>query len=453
MSQTRDMTQGKPLGLLLGFAWPILLSSLCQQLYTIADSLVVGRLLGVSAFAAVGATGFFSWLFIDILVGLAQGFGILFAQRFGAGDKQGLYRSVALSCLMGLGFAVVLTAAGLLLAPWALQAMRTPAELLEPALSYLRWILSGLTITFFNRLAGILLQALGNSKAPFYGVILSTLSNLLLDVLFVAGFSWGVAGAAAATVLAQLLSLCYCLFTLKGIFSPDIFRRKEGSCLPLCKELLRLGGPLAFRNGVISFGGLFVQSAINPYGSLFVAGITASQKYFDFLQLPAGALDGSFATYSAQNFGKGCINRIKKGFTTVTILGLTSCAAAVAVILLFGKPMLGFLVTGTPEELSQMTVYGYESFLGMCIGMPFLYMLYLYRSGLQGMGASLSPMFSGFLELSLRLFSVFFLPSLLGEWSIYLANPLGWVAACLYLGLCYHSRYRKVSGNTQKTEK
>lgn len=437
------MTQGKPLGLLTAFAVPLMLGSVCQQLYTVADSAVVGRLIGVDAFAAVGAAGFLGFMVLDIILGFTQGFGILFAQRFGGKDLDGLRRSVSMSVLLALGLGLLLTAGSLLAVDPVLRLMGTPADILPDTLVYLRWLFAGTLVTMAYNLAGTLLRALGNSKTPLVAVILSSVLNVALDVLFVAVFHWGVAGVAAATVTAQFFSFLYCL---RKLFSTPEARVGPRDFIPdggTLKELLRLGLPLGFRNAVITGGGLFVQSAINRYGKLFVAGTTAAQKYFGFMQLAVGALDGAFATYSAQNYGAGNLPRIQEGMRCARRMALISSVAISGLIVLLGKPLIALLVTGSPQDMAEILEVGWQNLLVIACGLPLLCLLYLYRSGLQGMGSTLVPMLSGFVELGLRIASVLLLPLLIGRWGVYTADALGWVGAALLLCISYYRTYRK----------
>lgn len=443
MANTMDMTRGKPLGLLVSFAVPIFLSSVFQALYSVADSAVVGQFLGVDAFAAVGAAGNVSWMVLDVILGLTQGFGILYAQRFGAHDSPGLRRGIAMSIWLSLGLGALLTLLGILGAKPMLIAIQTPEEILPDTLTYLYWIFGGTLINTAYNVAGKLLAGLGNSRTPLLAVIVSSIFNVLLDLLIVGVLDWGVTGAAFSTVAAQLLSFLICLWKLRSIpevrLSKEDFRLDKGSL----RELVRLGAPLGFRNGVISVGGLFVQWAINGYGTLFVAGTTAAGKYFNLLQLVAGALDGSFATYSAQNYGTKNLARIRQGMRYVTAIALVSSLATAVLTVIFGRTLIQLLVTGDAADLEAVTQVGYENLLITAAGLPVLYMLYLYRSGLQGMGSTFAPTLSGFVELGLRLASVFLLPPFLGRWGIYMANAVGWAGAFLLLCISYYHVYHK----------
>lgn len=441
MKKIADMTQGRPLGLLTRFAAPLLIGSLCQLLYTAADSAVVGRMLGVNAFAAVGASGFLSWLVTDMILGLTQGFGILFGQLFGKKQWPQLRQAAAAAAAVGLCAGAVMTVLGLAAAGPVLRLMNTPGPILPLAASYLRVLFCGILVTMFDRLVFTLLLSLGNSRMPVTGNILSCALNIVLDILLVGALDWGVRGAAAATVLAQLVCLAYCLMKLREI--PELRPMELRPSPALMGDLLRLGGPLAFRNGVISLGGLFVQSAINGYGTLFVAGMAAVEKYFGLIDLPGGALEGAFANFSAQNYGAGRMDRLKDGLRCSVLLALASWGVMAAGLLAWGRELLGLLVSGSPEELERLLGVGCEYLTVLVLSIPLMYLLCLYRSGLEGMGNVLAPTLSGFMELGLRIVAVLFLPRLLGRWAVYLADPLGWLGALLLLAVSYHRVYRE----------
>lgn len=448
MEKVADMTQGRPLGLLVRFAWPLLVGSLCQLLYTAADGAVVGQMLGVNAFAAVGASGFLSWLVTDMILGLTQGFGILFGQLFGRKQWPMLRQAITAAMVIGLGAGAVMTMLGLVTTGAVLRLMNTPDLILALAVSYLQVLFCGVLVTMFNRLAFTLLLSLGNSRTPVTGNIISCVLNIVLDILLVGELGWGVEGAAVATVLAQFICLMYCLIKLWDI--PELRPLDLRLSPVLMDKLLRLGGPLAFRNGVISLGGLFVQSAVNGYGTLFVAGMAAVEKYFGLLNLPGDALEGAFANFSAQNYGARRMDRLKEGIRCSVLLSLISWGIIAAGVAVWGRELLGLLVSGSPADLEQLLSVGYEYLMILVLSIPLMYLLCLYRSGLEGMGNVLAPTFSGFMELGLRILAVLVLPGVLGRWGIYLANPLGWLGAMILLAVSYHRVYRQKSGNRQE---
>ncbi len=220
-------------------------------------------------------------------------------------------------------------------------------------------------------------------------------------------------------------------------------RQDFGNSPSLMKELLRLGIPLAFRNGVIAVGGLFVQTAINGYGKLFVAGMAAAEKFFELITFTGSAFEGAFAIYSAQNFGAGNMPRLKKGLRCSVLLSLAGAFVVAVIASVFGKGMIGLLITGNPKDLQQVIQTGYEYLVILAFTVPLMFLLCLYTAGLQGMGSTLVPTLSGFVELGVRILSVMFLPEILGKRAVYAAIPLGWLAASLLLGVSYHRMYRR----------
>lgn len=443
MNKTIDMTQGRPLGLLLRFAAPLMLGSLCQILYAAADGVIVGRIVGIDAFAAIGAANFLVLLVYEIILGLTQGFGVIFAQLFGKKDYAGLRGAVSAAVLLSTAMSAFMTVAGFICVKPVLLFMNTPTDILPFAQIYVYWMYAGIAVTMANRLFSTLLLSLGNSKAPVIANTASCVLNILLDLLFAAVFHWGVAGVAAATVTAQLGSAFYCIVKLWNIPHIRLARRDIHLSSSYMGELLRLGLPMAFRNGVIAVGGLFVQTAINGYGKLFVAGMAASEKFFELISFTGSAFEGAFGIFSAQNFGAGDMPRLKKGFHCSVLLSLAGASVMAVVVAVFGKKLISLLITGESSEIQQITQIGYEYLIVLATTVPLMFMLCLYRAGLQGMGSALIPTLSGFVELGIRIISVLLLPEILGKWAVYFANSLGWLAAMVLLGVSYHQMYRK----------
>lgn len=250
-----DMTRGKPLPLMASFAVPLMVGNICQLLYSVADSAVVGRVLGVQAFAAVGAANFYSWLVTDIVLGFAQGFGVVLARRFGGKDSSTLRRTAAMLVLLGLLLALVLTAASQALIGPVLRLTGIPEDIRLQSCTYLRWLLAGVPAMIAYNLAASMLRALGNSRAPLTAVIVSCVSNVGLNLLFSAVFGWGVAGVALATVAAQTMSFLCCFVVLCRVPEMHLCRRDFRVDTAAVRQLLRLGVPPALRNAVTSLAG------------------------------------------------------------------------------------------------------------------------------------------------------------------------------------------------------
>ena len=438
MIGTMDMTKGRIAPQLIRFGVPLMLSSVLQLLYSLCDSLVVGRLIGVEAFAAVGAASLLSWLPMSMLLGMSHGFGVTMSQLFGAGDDAGLRWAAGLSAGMGLLLAMLMSGVGIVFLPQMLATMRTPAEILEPETQYLRVIFLGLGLFILYNVAASLLRAAGDSRTPLAALIVSTLLNIALDYILVAFAGMGVSGVALATVLAQLVSLLVCLVRLRirPLKTPqtEIAGMSPGA---IARQLLKLGMPPMLRDGVIAVGGLFVQSVVNGFGVAFVAGMTAARRYFSMMEMAGGALEGALATFVGQNAGAGNVDRVHSGTRTAVLLGLISSALTATVAAVFAHPLIALLVAESNAEVVRVGVIALRL---TALFLPSLYLLCLYRASLQSMGDALVPMLSGFAEMALRIACVVALPPFIGASAAYFADGLGWVAAMILLMAAYYRR-------------
>ena len=443
MAKARDMTRGSPARLLAGFALPLMLGHVFQQIYNVADSAIVGRLISIDAFAAVGAAGFLSWLVTSAILGLTQGFGTVFAQRFGAGDIAGLRKSVGVGVGCALGVSVALTALGMALAALALPAMDTPPELLADAQLYLYVLFGGTPLLMGYNFAAAVLRALGDSKSPVYAGILSSLLNIALDYAAVAFLGMGVAGVALGTVLAQGFSLLFCLWRLRGVAQVRPGRedlRMDGA---VARQLFALGGPMALRDGLMAIGGLIYQRVINGYGAVTVAGVAAAWRYFALMEVVGAGLDGAVAVYVGQNHGAGRRDRVRQGIRVGRRMALGGAVGIALLMAGSGRGLIALLVAGEAGEVAAVVSVGYGAMLGMALFLPALYLLYIHRAALQGMGDALWPMGAGLLELALRVGAVLTLPAFLGRWGVYLADGVGWLGAALLLTLALARALRR----------
>lgn len=434
------MTTGKPAGLLLSFALPLMAGNICQQLYTMVDTMVVGQVLGVEALASLGAADWLNWLVLGIIMGFTQGFSILISQRFGAEDQDGLRKVTAMSTLLSAVIAVVVTVSSLLLAEPVLRLLNTPDNVLPGSLSYLRIIFSGsVIVTAYNMMASIL-RAMGDSRTPLYAMLVASVVNIGLDLLFVMGFHWGIPGAAAATVIAQG---CSCLFCLAVLRRMSVLRMTKTDWHPdgsLCRRLFQLGLPMAFQNTVIAVGGLVIQFVINGFGFLFVAGFTATNKLYGLLELAATSFGFSMATYAGQNLGAKKYRRICEGMRSALKMAVATSVIISAAMIAFGKPVLLLFISGEPGEVAQVLDIAYTYLFIMCCLLSVLYLLHLYRSALQGMGDTVIPMVSGIAELTMRIGCALLLPIWLEQYGIYFAEIAAWAGAVVILVTFYYIR-------------
>lgn len=449
MAATRDMTRGDPIRLILVFSLPILAANALQQLYSLVDSLVVGNLLGVTALSAVSSSGWLDWTVLSIAMGLAQGFAIQIAQSFGAGDHRELRRAAGQSLLISAATVVLLGLAAQLLLRPVLTVMKAPPETVGMTEAYLRIIFAGLPpVMAVNVLAGFL-RSVGDSRTPLVAMICATAVNIALDIVFVSLLR-RVEGGAIATVCAQTVSALICFQAVRRL---PVLHPAAADLRPdaaMTRRLLRLGGPIAFQNFVISVGGLVLQTVVNGYPFPFIAGYNTASRMQGLVEMAGGSLGGGVATFTGQNTGAGRPDRVREGLRKSALIGLLLGVAVGGTVALFGKPLLS-LFMGHDEQTLQLYDQVLESgrrFLWvMGAGLPMLYLLFVCRSTLQGLGDTVIPMLSGFVELAMRIGMALLLPLLLHEWGVYLAEIAAWIGAAILLIFGCIYRLRAMDGN------
>ena len=452
MRHTKDMTVGNPIRLIMAFSLPVIAGNLLQQVYSIVDSLIVGQQDGVAALSAITSSGWLDWALASIAIGLAQGFSIEIAHRFGAADHDGLKRAAGQSVLLAVLAVAVLELFAQSTLTLFLRLLQTPEETYRLTLLYLRVIFSGLPLVMAGNLCASFLRAVGDSRTPMIAITAATVVNILLDALFVIVFRWGVAGAAVATVTAQGANALICLVTLSRL---PLFRLDQGCLRPqpvLCRKLFRLGMPVATGNLVISIGGLVLQRAVNGYGFLFMAGYNAASRFQGLMENAGASLGAGVATFVGQNVGAGKMDRVRNGVKKSAGIGIGLAAGVAAVMLIFGNYMLSLFIHDDPAIADQVLTNGSRFLRVMSLGLPFLYLLFVYRSALQGLGDAFIPMLSGVVELIMRVGSVLLLPLILGEWGIYLAEIMAWIGAMVLLIWGYYARLRQMTASSGKKQ-
>ncbi|MCM1190089.1 MAG: MATE family efflux transporter [bacterium] len=445
-AHVKNMTEGNPSKLIVTFALPLMAGNVFQQLYTVVDTAVVGKYLGVKALAALGASDWLNWMMLGIIQGFTQGFGILMAQEFGAKKYDRLRKVIGNSTVLAVFWSFALLATGQLIARPVLLLLQTPEEILGSALLYLRIMFLGIPIVMAYNLLACVLRSLGDGRTPLYAMIIASLTNIALDLLFVLVFRWGIPGAAAATLAAQLISSLYCLYHIRLI---DIMRFASSDFSPearLSCQLLGLGSPMAFQNCIIAVGGMIVQFVVNGVGVLFIAGFTATNKLYGLLEIAATSYGYSMITYVGQNRGAGKYDRIRRGMRSALRIALATSVVIAAAMLLFGKPILSCFISGTPREVEQTLQIAYFYLAVMSVCLPILYLLHVVRSAIQGMGNTLLPMLSGIAEFVMRTATVLLLPLVMGETGIFFAEIAAWAGADVILVISYFATFRQISG-------
>lgn len=449
-AEVKNMTEGKPVSLIVSFALPLMVGNVFQQLYTVVDTMVVGKALGVSALAALGAADWLNWMMLGIIQGLTQGFAILMAQEFGAGNMENLRKAVGNSAVLAALCAAVLLVAGQLLAAPALQLLQTPPEIMGNTLLYLRIMFLGVPIVMTYNLLASILRALGDGKTPLYAMIVASIVNIALDLLFVLGFHLGIAGAAVATLLAQIVSGFYCLWHIRKLEELTLQKRDFFLQRALAVKLFLLGLPMAFQNAIISVGGMIVQFVVNGFGVLFIAGFTATNKLYGILEVAATSYGYAMITYVGQNLGAGRIERIRKGVRSALGVALMTSVVIAAVMLLGGKSILGWFISGTPQEVEQTMKIAYFYLAVMSVCLPILYILHVVRSAIQGMGNTVLPMASGIAEFVMRAGTAILLPMLVGEIGIFFAEIAAWAGADIILVISYFAVLHRMQAVVSK---
>ena len=442
--RTRNMTEGSPIRLILAIALPLMLGNVFQQMYTVVDTIVVSRGVGMDALAALGSSDWFNWLFLGVVQGFAQGFSIPMAQAFGADDHDDLRKFVGNAAALAAITSAIITALALILLRPVLNWMGTPVEIQPTAIEYLTVLFAGLPVVMaYNLLAGIL-RSLGDGKSPLYAMIVASVVNIVLDILFVIGFGWGVIGAAAATVIAQICSCIFCLYRLKGIPILKLKRSDFRLSSRRCGKLIRLGLPVSMQNCIIAVGGMIVQSVVNPLGVMFIAGYTATNKLYGILEIAAVSYGYAMTTYSGQNLGARKVDRIRRGTRAGAIAGVITAAIIAAFMFLFGRQIVSLFIDANEADAAGAIKIAVEYLWLMSAFLPVLYILHVYRSTLQGMGDTVSPMISGIAEFIMRTGAALLLPGLIGYWGVFWAEALAWVGADLILVPSYWIGFGKI---------
>ena len=392
-----DMTVGSPVRVILNFTLPIFIGNIFQQLYNMADAVIVGKFVGPNALAAVGSCGTLMFLIIGFLQGLTAGFTVITAQHFGAGNKKAMRQSVASAYILSAIVSVIMTVLSMSMMKQILGWMNTPPEIYSEAYGYIMVICAGIVAQVLYNLLASILRALGNSKVPLYFLILAAFLNVVLDLVFIIVFHMGAAGAAYATVISQGVSGIACLiYIIKKV--PDLHLKREDWKLHRDLSLwqIKIGLPMALQYSITAIGTIMVQAALNTLGALCVASFAAASKIEQVVSQAYVALGTTMATYCAQNMGAGKWDRLKKGFSSATVIGSIYAVIAGGAIFFGGKYLVVLFVSEQVGQIMELA----DIYL-KCAGAMFipLAVVNIYRNGIQGMGYALLPMMAGVAEL------------------------------------------------------
>lgn len=438
-----DMTVGKPARLLLKFMIPLVIGNVFQQLYNMVDTIIVGRFVGVQALAAVGATGTIMFLIIGFMQGLTSGFTVLTAQRFGARDERGLKQSVGNACVLSVIITTIMTTVSVAGMDWLLQIMNTPEDIFEMARTYIIIICKGMAFNILYNLLSSFLRAVGNSRIPLYSLVVSAITNIVLDLVFVLVIPMGVAGAAIATVIAQGVGGVICLiYIVRKVPFMHVKREHLSLDYHCATNQLKIGIPMALQFSITAVGAILLQAALNTFGSVAVAAYTAACKVEQLVTQPYSAMGMTMATYGAQNWGINDVDRIRKGTRIANGMSAVYSIVVYGVIVLL-LPYLIRLFVG--EESAEVLRYArmYIYICGACF-IP-LGMIFIFRNVLQGCGHSLMPMLGGVVELICRSVFAYAAVKLSSYSGVCMANGITWLVTGIFLAIAYLVIIRRMS--------
>ncbi len=445
-SSAKDMTSGEPMKLIFVFSIPLLLGNLFQQFYSLVDTIIVGRLLGTNALAAVGSTGAMNFLILGFVYGLTSGFAVITAQKFGAKDMEGLRQSFAENIKLNALSTIVFTALSLLLAKPVLLLTNTPLEILNDAYAYIAIIFIGIFSMVLYNMAACILRAMGDSRTPLYFLIISSILNIVLDIVFILVYKMGVSGAAWATVISQGFSGILSVIHIIRKFPVLRLRKKDfRKDWWFSYQHLKIGLPMAFQFSITAIGVIILQGALNLFGADKIAAYTAAQKVEQLVAVGAGTFGVTMANYAGQNLGAHRIDRIKEGTTKGSILTTAFSLIAMAIALLFPDQLTSLFIDASSVS-GQAVIEASRIYLrGTAPFYPALFMIFIYRNVLQSIGRGFMPLMAGFAELAARTLAAYTFPLVFGFLGIALAGPFAWFAAVIPLCIAYFVIIRKVS--------
>lgn len=435
LRMTKTLTSGNPAKLIFLFTIPLLIGNLFQQFYNMADTLIVGRTLGVEALAAVGCTGGLMFFILGFVIGFTAGLAIITAQRFGAGRKRAVRRSFAVCILLSAAATVLLTAVSVVFARPVLELLQTPPEILDAAHSYIIIIFWGIGAAMLFNLLSNVIRALGDSRTPLYFLVLACVLNIALDLALILRFGMGPAGAAVATVVSQLVSGLLCtIYVFRKFPMLRLTRADWNMSRRYLWAHIRLALPMGFQASIIAIGAILVQFALNRLGAQAVAAFSAAQKIDMVATLPMMSFGITMATYVAQNYGARNPLRIRQGVLQCSLMSV-GFSIAVAVVNIIWGPELIRLFVGTGElEVVRLA----QTYLNINASMYWvLALLFVFRYTLQGLGQSVVPTFAGVMELGMRAFAAIILARYLGFAGASMASPAAWIGSCVPLAIAY----------------
>lgn len=444
-----DMTKGNPLKLILLFSVPLLIGNIFQQLYNLADIVIVGRTLGIDALAAVGAISPLFFLIMFVVVGLTNGFAVITGQKFGAKDISGVRRSVVVSIIVGTVFTIFFSILCSLLMNPILRWMNVPEEIYHDAFWYIQIVIIGLIVCCFYNLLASIVRALGDSKTPLYFLIFASILNIFLALLFILKFNMGVPGSAVAVVLSQGVSALMCVFYIKKRF-PILHLQKQDwefkkeerkNDLEFVWEHLRVGIPMALQFSILGVGILIIQSVCNTFGPNIIAAFTAALRIEQIATLPMISFGVALAAYVAQNYGARKFSRIREGVKKASVINLVLSIVMAFIMHFWGSDIVRVFLGSSQDDI--ITIARSYLFISTMFYF-FLGQIFIFRNALQGMGQTIIPLTASTAELLVRSFAAVYLAVKYSYFGVFYAGPIAWVTASTIVATGYIIRIGKI---------
>lgn len=438
----QDMTTGNPLRLIIKFSIPLLIGNIFQQLYSISDIIIVGRLIGIQALAAVGVAAPLFFLLVLVSIGFTNGLTVITAQRFGARDYRGMRRSVTTAAILSATFTISASIIMLTLLDPIFRLMNVPAEIYQQAKDFITIIGFGvIMIVFFNLLSGFM-RALGDSKTPLYFLIFTTVLNILFNILFIYHFKMGVKGSALGTVVAMTFSVIFCLLYIYKKL--PILHPCPGDWKlnwKLCKQHLAIAVPMAIQFSILAISAAITQSVCNSFGADTIAAFISAMRVEQMATQPMVSFGVAMATYVAQNYGAGRIARIRRGVFECSIISLASSIVLAFLMHTYGKNILGIFISGDHRNVIEM---GQQYLSISTMFYFFLGQIFIFRNSCQGMGNAVIPMVSSIVELCMRTFAAIYLAARIGYLGICYASPIAWLGGSAVVSAGYFYLIRTI---------
>lgn len=436
---TKDMTVGSPFKTIIYFSLPMLIGGIFQQFYGVTDTIIIGKFVGSRALAAIGATTSTMFFFLSFAIGFTNAFSIVMGQFFGAKNETMLKRTFLNSIYVTLFSSVILLIFGLFFSRPLMILLKTPSDIIDNSVIYLK-ICVGLSFgqLIYNGAASIL-RALGDSKTPLYFLILTTILNIILDLLFVALLKMNVAGVAIATVVSQMISAFLSVFYIIKKF-PILKLNKEDMIFDSSNLLMivKIGASMSIQSVFLSIGEMIISGVVNTFGTNVVASYTTGNRIIQFASMAYFVVSEAFAVYVAQNYGAQKIDRIKEGFKSIIILSLTLSILAAVIIFLFGDHLVKLFISKNDQYVDVIAEIckGYLRISSAFF--PFLAIILLYNNSIRAIGNAFIPLISGITEIVIKIGGYLLLSIPFGYIGVWFANPVGWALGILPTCIYFH---------------